>query len=232
MANDSLIPEVPNGIESMYSRGTNSQNSPLNGTFVPGMHAKAPMNSSTAIPSTVATAPSLDREQAVVGFLYSVSRKGIGEYWPLHLGSNTIGRSDSCSIQLKEQTVSEKHAVINIKKLKTTDVLIASVRDEGSKNGMFLNDEELDYDNHTCKNGDIITVGSNYQLLLILINASQYGLKVSEDFQAIEEAPKPAKNSSSVYAPKPKHRDDGGTVDLAGNSPFFNDTNKTQFLEH
>jgi hypothetical protein len=37
-----------------------------------------------------------------------------------------------------------------------------------------------------CKNGDIITIGDNYELLLILIDAPTLGLSVSENFIAIE----------------------------------------------
>ena len=73
--------------------------------------------------------------------------------------------------------------------VKSTGKLIASIRDVGSKNGMYLNDEELDYDNHTCKLNDIITVGSCYKLLLILIDAADYGLSVAEDFVAEDEVP-------------------------------------------
>lgn len=224
MANDTFIPEMQeNAFEDMYTRGSNNPSMTANGTYVPGMHVNAPSDQQSASQSSVATP--VNRDEAVVGFLYSVSRKGIGEYWPLHLGANTIGRSETCNICLKELTVSDKHAVINIKKLKTTDVLIASIRDEGSKNGMFLNEEELDYDNHSCKNGDIITVGSNYQFLLILINTSQYGLKIAEGFQAIPEKamPKAALHSSfdseTVY--KKKSHTIEGTVDLGGNSPFI-----------
>lgn len=210
---------------NIYSRDSRRSNS--NCTFIPGVHDKVQPE---VINNQVGTNQISNREDAVVGFLYSISRKGIGEYWPLHLGMNTIGRSSECSIQLKEQSVSERHAVINIKKMKTTDVLIASIRDEGSKNGMFLNSEELDYDMHTCKNGDIITVGFNYQLLLILINASSCGLFMSENFQAVEDdmsvsgrqipEQKRAEPSADTYdRRKPKNYD--GTVDLGGASPYL-----------
>ena len=47
----------------------------------------------------------------VIGFLYSVSRTAGGEYWPVCLGENTIGRADDCDVCLKEMTVSEHHAI-------------------------------------------------------------------------------------------------------------------------
>lgn len=147
------------------------------GTYVPGMHE-------SAVGGDAAPAARQHNATPVVGFLYSISRQGIGEYWPLHLGTNTIGRAADCDICLKEMSVSDHHAALSIKQMKTTHKLIASIKDTGSKNGMFLNDEELDYDSHPCKMNDIITVGTSYQLLLLLIDAEQYGLTVAENFVA------------------------------------------------
>ena len=114
-------------------------------------------------------------------------RQGIGEYWPLHIGSNKIGRSGNCDICLKEGTVSDIHAELNIKQMKTTHKILASIKDIGSKNGIFVNEEELDYSAHECFNNDLITIGLNYRLLLILIDTQALGLTVSENFIPIEE---------------------------------------------
>ena len=122
----------------------------------------------------------------VVGFLYSISCSGIGEYWPIHVGKNTIGSSEDCSIQLAEMTVSEHHANLNVKQMKSTGRLTASIQDVGSKTGIYLNDEELDYEIHTCKHMDVLTIGENYKLLLLLIDAQDCGLSVSENFVPAE----------------------------------------------
>ena len=221
MANDTFIPEMFDNIdiEQLYDRGMSSfNNSVSDGTYVPGIHDN---DNAKKLPTSSLKSPigssQVKRDEAVVGFLYSVSRKGIGEYWPLHLGANVIGRSELCDIELKELTVSDRHAILSIKKMKTSDELIASIRDDGSKNGIFLNDEELDYDNHPCKNGDIITIGNNYQLILLLINVSQYGLKVSESFQAVPEKTK----IDTPVGPKkgPRSTDTGGTIPIYGNTP-------------
>lgn len=53
----------------------------------------------------------------IVGFLYSISRTGIGEYWPLHIGQNIIGNGPDCDIVLGEGTVSHKHANLHINKI-------------------------------------------------------------------------------------------------------------------
>jgi len=204
-----------------------------NETYVPGMQENAPGVNSNMV--------SKDNNTPVIGFLYSISRRGIGEYWPLHLGTNTIGRSMDCDIVLHERSVSEHHATLSIKQMKSTGKLIASIRDVGSKNGMYLNDEELDYDNHTCKLHDIITVGSNYKLLLILIDAEEYGLSVSEDFVADEEEDVFAEEgrfgqfdngdaTQSRFNPygAENRNIDTGTVDLNGQQP--NKPGGTKFM--
>lgn len=194
-------------------------------TYIPGMNDYTP----GSVPAPAVTNPKAKPNTPVVGFLYSISRKGIGEYWPLHLGTNTIGRAEDNDICLKEMSVSSKHATLSIKQMKSTHKLIASIRDTGSKTGMYLNDEELDYENHTCKANDIITVGANYKLLLILIDAEEYGLSVSEEFvedKDASEAPAPyqtrggfgddaTQNNFRPYSSD--HRNvDTGTVDLSG----------------
>lgn len=162
------------GIGDIYSRGASSA---TNGTVVPGMHKAA-----TDTPDTPVTAPTAP----VVGFLYSISRKGIGEYWPVHIGRNKIGCDADCDVILKEGTVSGIHALLNVKQLKSDHRLVAQIRDEGSKNGITVNGEELDFGMYDCKNNDIIKIGDNYELLLLLVNANEYGLKVAENFMALE----------------------------------------------
>ena len=93
---------------NMYSR-TTTPDMGSRGTMVPGMEEVAP-NVGRHESSAKGGAP-------VVGFLYSISRQGIGEYWPLHIGSNKIGRSGNCDICLKEGTVSDIHAELNIKQM-------------------------------------------------------------------------------------------------------------------
>ena len=157
-------------------------------TFVPGMtetplsYQQPDMRSYNA-PAAPTPAPA---QAPVVGFLYSISRQGIGEYWPIYLGPNTIGRSADNNVQLLEGTISDHHACLSVKRMHSTGRLIASIRDVGSKTGMYLNEEELDYDNHPCKNGDLLTIGSNYQLLVMLVEADTYGLRVADNFVPVE----------------------------------------------
>lgn len=227
---ETLVNGSMNNNTNPYARS--ERGSSGNETYVPGMQQNAP---------GVSESKTTNRQQdttPVVGFLYSISRKGIGEYWPLHLGTNTIGRSNECDIVLRERSISERHATLSIKQMKTTHKLIASIRDTGSKNGMYLNEEELDYDNHSCKNNDIITVGTSYKLLLLLIDAEQYGLSVSEDFVPVEEEENNYFAASNNFGDdtrnnfNPYNADnrnvDTGTVDL--NGAQFTKPGETKFM--
>lgn len=221
--------------QNFYSRrqGDAMPSSGPQGTIVPGMNKYAPK-----VEEQAASRPSKP-QVPVVGFLYSISRQGFGEYWPLHVGSNKIGRTADCDVCLGEQTVSERHAALNIKQLKSTRKILASIRDEGSKNGIYVNDEELDYDMHEVKNHDIITIGDNYKLLLILIDAEEMGLSVSENFQPVEVAPAEEEtpfppmgnlgnmdDTGSLYSSA--NRVEGGTVAMDGSAPVT--SGRTRFL--
>lgn len=224
MGNNKTVIPGENGFDP-YSRNSVQGGNPVHGTIVPGMNK-------VAMGASVGNRNDERRNDPVVGFLYSVSRQGIGEYWPVYVGTNTIGRDFDNDVCLREGTVSGHHAVLNVKRLKTTNKVIASVRDIGSKQGIFLNDEELGYDPTTCKNEDIITVGDNYKLLLIIIDTESYGLSVAEDFHAVdddEDADIPSiLGNDSPY----NHNNrpiDGGTIGINGESSGF-DTGHTRFV--
>ncbi len=171
-----------------YSRGTNT--GAQRGTIVPGMDDEAPVAQGSASaprpqPSYGKAAP---QGKPVVGFLYSVSRYAGGEYWPLHIGQNVIGQNGNCDIQLPEGTVSGEHAVLVIRKMKNPEKVIASISDARSTNGTMINGVSLGFSAEECKNGDIITFGDNYELLLVLIDAASLGLKVNPNFIAVATA--------------------------------------------
>lgn len=122
--------------------------------------------------------------EPVVGFLYSVSRTPAGEYWPLHLGENSIGRNADNDIVLPEMTVSSFHATLNIRRMKTSKEYLADIYVRGV-NGGFVNDQEVRKEAE-CKNGDFLTIGDNYVLYLILVNPFELGLKKAENFTSSE----------------------------------------------
>lgn len=168
-----------NAINDFYSRGTFRMNNDIpKGTIIPGMN-KNVGNTNTNQEAEKKTKNSVP----IIGFLYSISRQGIGEYWPIHIGKNTIGRDESNDIVLAEYTVSGFHASLSVRKMKSNGKVIALIRDEGSKTGLLVNGIELGYEGHECFNGDIITIGCNYTLYLILINAEEIGLSVAENFE-------------------------------------------------
>lgn len=159
-----------------------------NKTYVPGMQ------------SNVSGARVQPNSKPVIGFLYSVSRMGFGEYWPLHVGSNSIGRSPDCEVNLLEATVSEQHAILVIRIMKNPEKVIASICDSQSTCGTMINGESLGFEPRECMNGDVITIGEHYDLYFLLIDVKQIGLKVSEGFIPVQ-APSPVSTPSSTYSP-------------------------------
>jgi hypothetical protein len=119
----------------------------------------------------------------IVGMFYSVSRTPYGEYWPLYLGANKIGRSSDNDVALYEGTVSTNHAILTI--LKDEDGLYAAIENAEGVNGVKLNGKSIRLSRVDCDNMDIITIGKNYELLFTLIDCEKYGLAPSEAF--IEE---------------------------------------------
>lgn len=175
-----------NGASSnnFYSRGNHS--SAARGTIVPGMEAAQTGAPSGSAESTPEPQPRrvVRPGKPIVGFLYSISRSRAGEYWPIQLGKNTIGQAESNDIQLAEGTVSSFHAVLLTRQGK--DGIIASIKDDQSTNGTMINGEPLGFGSEDCHDGDVITIGNNYEMVLILIDAEKRGLKVSQDFIPVE----------------------------------------------
>lgn len=188
---------------------SNSGKSNHRGTVVPGMKATAePAGDAQGRATSAKVAQS---GKPIVGFLYSVSRTPFGEYWPLKIGPNTIGLNPECDIVLPEGTVSGEHAVLVVRQIKNTGSIIAAIADEKSTNGTMINGETIGFSAEECKNGDVITIGNNYELVLILIDAAKMNLAVSKDFIPVEIED----NDDDDYVPH------DGTF---GNTRQFNDT--------
>ena len=173
-----------------------------NKTIIPGMedaYTEQPnfgkqntkVQDGTCVPNPFGTVPNsanVPNQKPVIGFLYSISKSGSGEYWPLRIGSNTIGRADNCNVSLSEATVSEQHAVLVVQQMKNPEKVIAWINDSGSTCGTMINGESLGFDRRECFNGDIITIGEHYDLYFILIDAKQIGLNVWRDFISTQPA--------------------------------------------
>lgn len=173
------------GQSQAYSRSSNQRKG--SGTVFPGMETPqtgAPRTVQAPMPRAASNAGG----KPVVGFLYSISRTGIGEYWPLHIGQNIIGNSSECDIVLGEGTVSSKHANLHINKMKKPEKTEATISDLGSTNGTCVNENSVSVARPIeCVNGDIITIGENYDLLLLLIDTKALGLHLSDNFIDIRE---------------------------------------------
>ncbi len=175
-----------------------NQTPAYNGTQFPGMNANFPKQ-----PIGSGTEP----HKPIMGFLYSVSRTNVGEYWPLYMGLNTVGRSMACSVRLNEATVSDNHAEIVVRQMRNPDGIIASIQDARSTCGTLLNGSSLGFDAHECHNGDIITIGEHYELLFILIDTKTIGLEPRTDFVAagggIGGAPMPGQMMNPMFSQMP-----------------------------
>lgn len=190
-SNKTIIP----GMEDAYTEQPNfgKQNTKVqDGTYVPNPFG------------TIQVAPTVNNQKPIVGFLYSISKSASGEFWPLRIGSNSIGRSADCDVCLSEATVSEQHAVLVVRQMKNPEKIIASICDARSTCGTLINGESLGFDQRECFNGDIITIGEHYDLYFILIDAKQIGLNVCREFigtQAVGNDYPPMPNVNPYAAP-------------------------------
>lgn len=174
---DSFAPNSDNGYNQARTRRNNER-----ATRFPGMEAV----------SEEQPQKNNDQHDPIVGFLFSVSRTPFGEYWPLYLGPNKIGRAANNSVSLPEGSVSGEHANLVIEQYTNPNVTIAVLENKGSKNGTFVNGKPVFYGRtEECKNGDILRFGSCYECLLTLIDVRELGLKKAEDFISVnvEEGP-------------------------------------------
>ena len=174
MATKTVLPGMSNdnlGANQFSARFSSASS----GTVLPGM--SQPVNSENEKAS-----------KPILGFLYSVSKTPFGEFWPLYLGQNTIGRSKNSSICLSEASVSENHATIVIRKMQhqgTNNGIFVFVQDTGSTCGTLLNGDTLDFSPRECKSGDVVTIGANYELYLIIVNPEDLHLAPKKEFQPI-----------------------------------------------
>ena len=174
MADKTYVPGVDesytsNAPDSPEVSEKRSQNTLGNGTFIPfeGEDSKGKIGNRTT---------SNIKDKPVLGFLYSISRSNFGEFWPVCLGSNTIGRNDNADVVLSEGTVSGEHATLIVHQEDDGEVY-AGIKDNGSTHGVKVNGKSAHFDVVGCNNMDIITIGKSYELLFILPDGKTLGLK-------------------------------------------------------
>lgn len=183
----------------------------------------------TAFPGMPSPSVSGDSTKPVMGFLYSVSKTPYGEYWPLYVGPNRIGRSLSCEVPLMEASVSENHATLVIRKMHNNGEnagVFVFLQDTGSMYGTMLNGVTLDFNPKECKSGDIISIGENYELYFVLVDTDALGLKQKPDFKSVlTDQSVSSSDFPQGYVQTPK-----GTAPGNSSSPFDSDSKKTIFL--
>lgn len=168
------------------------------GTVCPGLDPSYP-DESSRVRQSYQTPRKSGGNKPIVGFLYSISRTGTGEYWPLHIGQNIIGNSSDCDIILGEGTVSSHHANLHVNKMKKPEKIEAIISDLGSTNGTCVNENSVSLARPVeCVNGDVITIGENYDLLVMLVDAKNIGLHVAEKFYDVRE---PIIEAAPVFTP-------------------------------
>ena len=207
--------------QNFYTRGNRSS---ARGTVVPGMQEVVTEGQNA---QEAANAPQTSRVilsgKPIVGFLYSVSRTPLGEYWPIQMGKNSIGQSSDNDIVLLEGTISSKHAVIVTRPGKNG--IIAAIKDSESTNGTLINGEPIDFAAEECHNGDIITIGNNYQLLFVLIDSSKLGLTTNKDFIPVEGDDSSMSDDSDIPSFNPGTTRPGGGFDPFNDGPSWGGTN-------
>ena len=90
----------------------------------------------------------------IIGFLFVMEGNDKGEIIKLFSGRNTLGTSPECSIILNDPGVSAKHA--SIRYGEDEDYVI---RDLDSKNGTFVNGEEVV--TGKLQENDVILIGDS-----------------------------------------------------------------------
>jgi hypothetical protein len=173
MSNNTVIPGIQSQPQTMNTPSF-SFPSPVQGnsTAIPGVSAQPGLSVKTP-------------QGQIFGFLFSVSKTMAGEFWPLMLGANTLGRGSGNSIILGEATVSETHASIHV--ISRAKKLIVYIKDDQSKTGTLLNGELLRGE-ADLKNGDVVTIGEHYELYVVLINPYDLGLAEKPDFAEASQA--------------------------------------------
>lgn len=160
-------------------------------------------NDGTNFGGSVAPAVEAVNKKPILGFMYSVSKYEAGEYWPLYLGANKIGRNSDSTVCLKEATVSNHHATLVIRQMqnKGEDAgLFVFIQDVGSMCGTLVNGVTLDFNPKECKNGDIIRIGEAYELFFILIEPKALGLGPVENFKPVASTSVPETQPQPINA--------------------------------
>ncbi len=102
------------------------------------------------------------------GFLVTFGLNKFGDYFPLYLGKNNIGRRPDNDVVLNDPSVSGHHAMILFR---GNQIII---EDKLSVNGTFINQGSESIDRENLKDGDIIRFGKVVCKLLVVGEIPEY----------------------------------------------------------
>lgn len=146
------------------------------------------------------------QNRPLVGVLYSISGGIEGELFPVYVGRNTIGSDLSCDICLRETSVSAQHGILLARKqtnVQGNEYINVILSDTNSSYGTCVNGERLNFEKIICTDGDVISIGQNYVLVLSLFNALDK-LTVAYGFDRIPD-PKIVEEESQASIPTPEN---------------------------
>ena len=177
-----------------------------NRTYVPDMYRQvAAEMKEEEINQNVASIPTHVvhlQNRPLIGVLYSISAGIEGELFPVYVGRNTIGSDLSCDICLRETSVSAQHGILLARKQTNAqgeEYINVILSDTNSNYGTCVNGERLTFEKVNCVDGDVISIGQNYVLILSLFNALDK-LTVAYGFDRIPE-PKTSEAESQPLIP-------------------------------
>lgn len=156
------------------------------------------------------------QERVIIGVLFSISKGLLGEIFPIYLGRNLIGTSTSADICLKEQTVSEEHAILHVRCDNYPGDCYLSITDYGSSHGTTVNHKDCRYETLPVRDGDILVIGRHYQLCVCLFDIEKSGLFEDNEFEEPDTASVSIStqyhSSGDFYSPSQSINNDNKTV--------------------
>ena len=177
--------------ENSLYKPTGNRVAGINATYVPDLYRQVAEEMLAEQCGTPAVNTShrtlIIQNRPMIGVLYSISAGLEGELFPVYIGRNTIGSDPSCDICLLETSVSSMHGLMLARKQINEygeEYISVILSDNNSSCGTMVNSEKLSFDKVECADGDVITVGNNYVLILSLFNAINK-LSVAHGFDRI-----------------------------------------------
>jgi FHA domain-containing protein len=141
---------------------------PAQGQPLPGYTPPPPVQAQPQPPMPDPNAGLPVGARVLRGFLVSYQTNPQGDFWPLHSGRLTVGRSNSgepLDVPLADATISSKHAALTI----DPGAGPIQVEDTGSTNGTFVNDEHLGFNGRReLRDGDRVRFGGYTAIVKVI----------------------------------------------------------------